>query len=435
MTITELADAVGGIPRGRSDAVFDGAGIDSRVLREGQLFVALRAERDGHEFVAAAAQHRAGAALVDQPVDVDLPQVIVADTELALARAGAAARQRLDSSTQVIGITGSVGKTTTKDLLAAMLSSVMPIGASARSFNNELGVPITLLEAPDAAGAVVVEMGARGVGHISTLCEQARPQIGIVTRVAAAHTEMFGSIDQVAEAKGELVAALPAAGTAVLNADDPLVAAMVGRTGAASVTYGEAGDVRAVDVEVDELLRPSFRMTSPWGDTSVRLPIAGRHNIGNALAAATAAMAIGMTPDDVASAISSAEVSPWRMELHRAPSGALVLNDAYNANPTSTAAALRSLAELPATRKFAVLGVMAELGDEARAMHVQIIDLANELGIGVMAVGTEEYGVVPASIEGVVAALSDLDSDSAVLIKGSRVAGLEVVAERLLQPQ
>jgi UDP-N-acetylmuramoyl-tripeptide--D-alanyl-D-alanine ligase len=277
-------------------------------------------------------------------------------------------------------------------------------------------------------------MGARNIGHIADLCAIAAPTIGIVTRVAAVHTEIFGTIEDVARAKSELVAALPASGTAVLNAGDERVAAMASVTTATVVTYGDRGEVHALDVVLDEALRGRFRLVSPWGETDVALAVGGRHQVDNALAAAAAALVCGMSLEEVATGLAAGALSPWRMELATTPSGAVVLNDAYNANPTSVAAALESLAALPARRRIAVLGVMAELGPDADAAHVAVAASARQLGIEVMSVAAPAYGVpdVP-DVDAAAEALGDLRKGDAVLVKGSRVAGLERLAALLLQ--
>jgi UDP-N-acetylmuramoyl-tripeptide--D-alanyl-D-alanine ligase len=431
LTCTDLADATGGRLEG-PDVVIDGASIDSRSVGPGQLFVPVVAERDGHEFVDAALEAGAAAYLTSRP-PVGGTAVVVDDTVVALQAAGRLARARLDGAT-VIGVTGSVGKTSVKDLLAATLAVRRRTAASERSFNNELGVPLTLLNAPDGTEAVVVEMGARNTGHIADLCAIASPTIGIVTRVAAVHTEIFGTIDDVAQAKSELVDALPSSGTAVLNAGDERVAAMAAVATATVVTYGEGGDVRAVDVVLDEALRGRFRLVSPWGETEVALAVRGRHQVDNALAAGAAALVCGLSLEDVATGLAAGALSPWRMELATTPSGAVVLNDAYNANPTSVTAALESLAALPARRRIAVFGVMAELGADADAAHVAVAETAEALGIEVLSVAAPAYGVrdVP-DVEAAAEALGDLGEGDAVLVKGSRVAGLERLAALLLQ--
>jgi UDP-N-acetylmuramoyl-tripeptide--D-alanyl-D-alanine ligase len=427
---SDLAAATGGRLEG-PDVVVEGATADSRDLVPGQLFVPIIAERDGHDFVEAALAAGAAAYLTARE-PVGGTAVVVEDTLVALGDAGRLARSRLRGA--VVGITGSVGKTSTKDLLAAALAPTRRVAASERSYNNEIGVPLTLLRAPGDCDAVAVEMGARGIGHIALLCSIARPTVGIVTRVAAAHTELLGSLDDVARAKGELVESLPSEGTAVLSASDPRVAAMADRTQAEVVTFGEGGDVRAVWLELDDQLRPTFTITSPWGSAVVELPLRGRHMVDNALAAAAAAMAVGASPADVAEGLSTATLSPWRMELVTAASGARILNDAYNANPESMRAALESLAALPAERRTAVLGVMAELGPEADAEHARITSLARELGIRTIAVGAPAYAadVDVADLAAAAEALGALGEGDAVLVKGSRVAGLERLAADLV---
>jgi UDP-N-acetylmuramoyl-tripeptide--D-alanyl-D-alanine ligase len=420
-----------------ADVEVDGVEIDSRAVKPGQLFVPIAAERDGHEYIADAVRSGANAYLTSAALEpVDATAVVVADTGRALIDLGTHARTRLPD--RVIGITGSVGKTTVKDLTAAALSAsfVGAVHASPRSFNNELGVPLTLANTPDGVEAVVVEMGARGRGHIALLCEIARPTVGIVTTVALAHAEMFGTIEEVAAAKGELVEALPPDGAAVLNGDHPLVVAMASRTTARVVTFGidRAGlDVTASAITIDDELRASFRLHSPWGGADVQLPVRGAHQVMNALAAAAGAMASGAEPAAVAEGLRTASSSPWRMDLQRTTSGALVLNDAYNANPTSMEAALRSLAVLPARRRVAVLGVMAELGPGGPAEHRRIAELARDLGIDVIAVDAPDYQAATVSgIDGALAALGPLADGDVVLVKGSRVAGLEQLADRLL---
>jgi UDP-N-acetylmuramoyl-tripeptide--D-alanyl-D-alanine ligase len=427
---SELADAVGGRLEG-PDITVDGASHDSRAIGRGQLFVPIVAERDGHEFIGAAIANGAGAYLTSGRLEGGTA-IVVEDTMHALQAAGRLARTRLPSP--VFGVTGSVGKTSVKDLLASILSERLVTAASAQSFNNEMGVPLTLLNAPDATQAVVVEMGARGVGHIAELCAIAHPTVGIVTRVAPVHTEEFGTIDDVARAKGELVEALPPRGIAILNAADPRVLAMAARAQGTVITFGEGGDVRAEDLTLDDELRPTFVLASPWERAKVTLRVRGRHQVENALAAAAAGLAEGIGTAAVVRGLERGSLSRWRMELVRAPSGALVLNDAYNANPTSVAAALDSLAALPARRRIAVLGVMAELGDRSTTDHAAIGERARDLDIRVIAVAAPDYrGEDVPTIDEALAALGDIGDGDAVLVKGSRVAGLERLATALLE--
>jgi UDP-N-acetylmuramoyl-tripeptide--D-alanyl-D-alanine ligase len=338
----------------------------------------------------------------------------------------------------VIGITGSVGKTTTKDLLAAVLGTTMVTASSQRSFNNELGVPITLANAPEHTQATVVEMGARDKGHIESLCYMAEPTVGVVTAVHAVHAEVMGDEDQIARVKGELIEYLPDDGLAVLNADDHRVAAMGDLTAARVITFGtgSSADVRATHLRTDDDLRTRFTLESPWGHLEVHLGARGSHNVGNATAAAAVGLWAGVPPGGVAEGLAAPLRSPWRMELHRSPSGLVILNDAYNAGPASMTAALRSLADIPARRRVAVLGIMAELGDRAAMEHQCISELADDLGVELLAVDTDLYGPDPVALGETIdrmAAEGMLGDGTVVLFKGSRVAGLEDVALALVE--
>jgi len=427
---SEVAEITGGSLHG-PDVTVDGAAIDSRVLRPGALFVPVVAERDGHDFIAAALDAGASAYLTDRTPGA-ATAIAVGDTSAALADLGRWARGQLPGP--VVGITGSAGKTSTKDLLGAVLRPESPTAVSERSFNNELGVPLTLFNADDGTRLAVLEMGARGFGHIAWLCEIARPDIGVVTNVAAAHTEMFGDLDGVARAKGELVAALPRTGTAVLNANDDRVMLMASRSAAPVLTFGvAAGDVRADDRSLDDELRVSFRLESPWGKANVRLEARGLHQAANAAAAAAAALAIGIDFERVVGNLERAAMSPWRMEVTRTATGALVINDAYNANPASVFAAFEALRAVPAERRIAVLGPMLELGATSAEEHHGLGSKAKQMGIRLIAVGAPEYGAAEAvdSVDEAVVLIGDLAAGDAVLVKASRAAGLERLAARL----
>lgn len=445
-TLPEIAEATGG---SLADPRPDGAGADvavtvggvshdSRDLRPGDLFVAIRAERDGHDFIPAAAASGAAAVMVEEGPELSLPAVVVEQTGQALLDLGRAARRRL--GIPVVAITGSVGKTSTKDMAAAALGAGRRTVASARSFNNELGVPLTLANAPDSCEVAVLEMGARGPGHIALLCGVAQPVTGVVTAVAAAHTEMFGDLDGIARAKGELIESLPANGLAVLNGDDERVRKMAGRGPAPALYYSVAhpappgAEMVAEGITLDDDLRPRFQVRSPWGRTEVALEARGAHQVGNALAALAVAANEGVELAGAAEALRTAALSPMRMDLRRARSGAAVLDDSYNANPASMAAALTALAALPAARRVAVLGVMAELGERRREEHLAIAEMAARLGVEVLAFGTDDYGIEalhdPAAV---LERLGRLGVGDAVLVKGSRVAALERVATRLVE--
>ncbi len=435
--LSEIAEAVGGrMVAGDPGAIADGVSIDSREIDRGMLFVPIVAERDGHDFVPAAAAAGAAAVIVSR-LDladgngVGLPTVAVADTAAALRSLGILARTRLPDA--VVGVTGSVGKTTTKDLLRAALAADRPTHANVRSFNNELGVPITLANAPAGTGATIIEMGARGVGHIRSLCAVARPTVGVVLAVAAAHTELFGDLDGVAQAKGELVEDLPASGAAVLNAADPRVMAMADRTAARVITFGPGGDVDADAVRLDDELRPRFELRTPEGSAQVTLPAAGVHTVTNACAAAAAALAVGADTATIAAGLETATISPWRMAIERTATGARVINDAYNANPASMHAAIDALMAASARRRVAVVGRMAELGTEAAEEHRRVGARLAALDVEVISFGVPEYGGrLLTEIDDALDTIGELGPDDVVLVKASRVAGLERLAARLV---
>jgi len=439
---SDIARAVGGELVG-PDVEVDEARNDSREIVGGELFVPLVDERDGHDFIPNALD--AGAAAYFTAREPQGGSAIrVADPAQALAALGMHARSKLPD--RVVGVTGSVGKTSCKDLAAAALGVRFETHASLRSFNNELGVPLTLINAPDGTEAAVIEMGARGLGHIDELCEIAQPSIGVVTTVEAVHTELFGDLVQVALAKGELIERLPVSGTAILNKANEHVAAMASRAAGRVLFFGtESADVRASKITLDAELRPSFVLESPWGSAAVQLGVRGEHHVMNALAAAAAALVCDVPVDDVARGLGMAALSPWRMELHTSPSGTLVLNDAYNAGPASMEAALRSLVQLQASRHIAVLGPMAELGAHGDHAHRRIAEIAYELGVELIAVAAPAYVVTSAGVHDVhhvdhvndidaaLARLDGLGPGDAVLVKGSRVAGLERLAHALAE--
>lgn len=421
----ELAGHLGGELVG-PDVSIEGASIDSRTIRPKQLYVPIVAARDGHTFIPAALEAGAAAYLTAQE-PLCGTAIRVRDTAAALLRLGALARDRVGGA---IGVTGSVGKTTTKDLLTGCLASTFRTAASERSFNNELGLPLTLLGAPEGTRWVVLEMGVRRVGDVERLCQVARPDVGIVTSVDMAHVQYLGDLDGVARAKGELVAALPTSGLAVLNFDDPRVRRMASLSACPVLGYGTAGDadVRVENVTLDRDLRARFRLSSPWGQSEVRLALHGPHQVANALAAATAALWCGVPIDAVAAALGETQGSPWRMEVHHVPGGPVLVVDCFNAIPASAEAAVRSLAALPGERKLALLGLMAELGDHSESEHRRIALVAGELGIDVVGYETGVYGEAHVTgVDEAVGLLRTMGPDDAALVKGSRVARLEDV--------
>jgi UDP-N-acetylmuramoyl-tripeptide--D-alanyl-D-alanine ligase len=455
LTLAEVAELTGGELAGPGQVTVTGAvTFDSRAVGAGDLFVAMAGERvDGHDFLAAAAAAGAVGALSSRADDA-LPCVVVADSVEALGKLASGVHARLVAGgLQTLGITGSSGKTSTKDLLGQVLAAAGPTVSPPGSYNNDIGLPLTVLGADEQTRFLVLEMGSRGRGHIARLCRVARPRVGVVLNVGSAHLGEFGSPEGIAEAKGELVEALPEDGTAVLNADDPRVLGMAPRTRARVLTTGRGADadVRAVDVALDEQARPRFVLVAGGEEHPVALQVVGEHQVANALSAAGAALAVGMTPGEVATALSAAGPrSRWRMEVSRRDDGVTVVNDAYNANPESMRAALAALAGLPATRRIAVLGGMAELGPDAAAEHDRLGRDAAAAGADlIVAVGPDAVGIADgaaaagrrAGEESVHvpdrAAARELLSEvlrpgDVVLVKASRSYGLELLAADLL---
>lgn len=446
--------AVAEITGARLDLVADPAAvvansvvIDSRAAVPGSLFAALPGERvDGHDFAPAAVAGGSVAVLASRPTG--MPTLIVADVPAALARL---ARTVVDSlpGLAIAGITGSVGKTTTKDLAAQLIEQLGPTVAPHGSFNNEIGHPLTVLRAAQDTRYLVLELSARGAGHIAALCEIAPPVLGVVLRVGHAHAGEFGGLAEVARAKGELPAALPAHGVALLNADDPYVLAMADRTAARVVTFGASGQamVRAQDIRLDDHGRPEFLLITPGGSAPVRLRLSGEHNVVNALAAAALAGEFGLDVATIADGLSAATArSRWRMEVTQRPDGVTVINDAYNANPEAMTAAIGTLAAMAGGRRtFAVLGPMAELGSESQARHEEAGAQAARAGVaGLIVVGEDASPMLAgaraerswrgellgvADVSSAVEALgARLGPGDVVLVKASRSAGLERVA-------
>lgn len=422
-----------------ADVEIDGASFDSRSLTAGQMFVPLVAERDGHDFVDDAIARGAVAYLSSRPARADLIDRIacieVADTAEALMDAARWARTRLPAGTMAVGITGSVGKTTTKDLVAAAISSTKRTVASERSYNNEQGLPVTILNAPIDTEVLVLEMGMRGFGQIDLLCRIGRPAIGVVTRVGEAHTSLVGGLDGVARAKGELVEALPSFGVAILNADDERVIAMRSRTSARVLSYGESStsDIRIDDLSLDQHGRARFTARTPDGSIDVHLAIPGRHSASNAAAAIAVGVALGVPLAAMTDGLAAARVSAHRSNAVTLASGATLLDDCYNANPTSMLAALDTLAALGSGRRLAVLGLMAELDDPAEA-HSRMARRAHELRIEIVAVGTDLYGVDPVDVASAIDRIRALGAGDAALVKASRVAALERVVDAVTSP-
>lgn len=444
MTLGEIADVVHGRLSGADPGALVSAPVefDSRKAGPGGLFLALPGEHvDGQAYVGDAIAAGAVAALVTRPVEA--PSIEVADGRAALAALAAHVVRRLPTVT-VIGVTGSSGKTSTKDLLAQLLARLGPTVAPPESFNNELGHPYTVLLSTVDTRYLVLETSARGIGHIRYLAEIAPPRIGVVLNVGSAHLGEFGTREAIAQAKGELVEALPADGVAVLNADDPLVSSMRARTTARVVTFGAAGDVRASGVGLDDLGRPSFVLHAAGAAADVALHLSGEHHVSNALAAAAVALECGLPLRDVAAALSEATPrSKWRMETSERPDGALVINDSYNANPESMRAALAGLAGIGhrrGARTWAVLGEMAELGGASASAHDAVGRAAAELGLSrVVLVGEGARAIdhgadwVPDAEAAISLLRKEVQPGDVVLVKASRAVGLERVALELLR--
>ncbi|MDJ0341084.1 UDP-N-acetylmuramoyl-tripeptide--D-alanyl-D-alanine ligase [Streptomyces sp. H10-C2] len=457
LTLAEVADAVSGrmhdIPE-PGTRVTGPVVIDSRDVVPGALFAALPGERvDGHTFAEGAVKDGAVAVLASRPVGV--PAIVVDDVVAALGALARTVIARLGATT--VALTGSAGKTSTKDLMAQLLERHAPTVWTPGSFNNEIGLPLTALRADESTRHLVLEMGARGIGHIRYLAGLTPPRIGVVLNVGAAHIGEFGGRDQTALAKGELVEALPAAdqgGVAVLNADDPLVRAMASRTKARVVLFGEAADagIRAENVRLNDRGQPLFTLRTPAGCAEVTLRLYGEHHVSNALAAAAVARELGMPVEEIATALSGAgTLSHWRMEVTERPDGVTVVNDAYNANPDSMRAALRALAAMGRGRRtWAVLGEMAELGGESLTEHDAVGRLVVRLNVSkLVAVGGLEaawldmgaknegsWGEESVHVSDAETAIdllrSELRPGDVVLVKASRAVGLERVALALL---
>jgi UDP-N-acetylmuramoyl-tripeptide--D-alanyl-D-alanine ligase len=455
MSLPEIAQVVGGAVVHDSGVTVEGpAFVDSRVAERGGLFVAVAGERvDGHDFADAALE--AGAAAVLSVRDTGRPGVLTADPVAALARLARHVLGRLPR-TRVVALTGSQGKTSTKDLLAQVLASAGTTVATLGSFNNELGLPLTVLRAEPATEYLVLEMGARHIGDLQASCEVARPDVALVLNVGKAHVGEFGSQEAIAQAKGEIVEALTADGIAVLNADDPLVAAMATRTAASVRTFGSGAgaDVRFENLRLDDLGRPSFELEAAGDRVPVSLGLVGEHHAGNAAAAAAVALALGMALDAVASALAAATtLSRGRMEVSERADGVTVIDDAYNANPDSMRAALKALAAIgrgrPEARTVAVLGEMRELGASSREEHDAVGRLVVRLDIDQLLVVGEpakplhlgaclegswggESVFVPDNDAATAWLRGHLEPGDVVLFKASNAARLASVAEAVL---
>jgi UDP-N-acetylmuramoyl-tripeptide--D-alanyl-D-alanine ligase len=457
LSLGEIAEATDGtVCDGEPATPVTGAAfVDSRRVAKGGLFVALMGEHvDGHAFAGAAV--RGGAAGVLATRRVGCPAVVVDDSLDALGRLTRVVIDKLPDL-RIVAVTGSQGKTTTKDLIASILEQAGPTVAAEGSFNNEIGVPLTALKATPLTRYLVVEMGARGVGHIAYLCEMTPPDVSVVLNVGVAHLGEFGSQERIAMAKAELVEALTGDGTAVLNATDPRVAAMSARTPARVLTFGAAAnaDVQVRDLAVDGSGKPRFDLVHAGERRQVTLPLVGAHQAMNAAAASAAALACGLSFNVIAGVLPTvSERSRWRMEIRDRPDGVTVINDAYNANPDSMRAAVEALMAMArgrgtGVRTWAVLGEMRELGAGSHREHeavgrlvarsqvsrlVVVGDRANPLHQGAcLEAGWQGESVLVPDVEQAVRLVcSQLRAGDIVLVKASRASGLEQVAQRLV---
>lgn len=466
LSVQTLLDVTGAeLLAGPTSTMVNGLAIDSRDVQPGAAFVAFAGERaDGHRFIAEALAEGARAVLVtrdDQQVRdafdggmrAETALLRVVDPQRAVEALGSWHRERL--MCPVIGVTGSTGKTTTKDFLRSVLATRMRVVATTQNRNNELGVPLTLMSAGVETEALVVEMAMRGPGQIAHLCEIARPTAGLVTNVGVSHVEILGSEAAIASAKGELVQAIPSAGRVFLNGDDGWSDVLAAASSAPVIRYGlgAGADVRAEDISIGEDGGPSFTIITHDASARVSLPSPGRHNVYNALAAAAVGIHLGLGLEDVVAGLEQATFSKWRMESFVSAAGLTVINDAYNANPTSMRAAISALGDTPTRgRRIAVLGDMAELGSLAELAHFQlgseiasgpvealitVGERARRIAEGALAAGMDVDMVRPcATAEEASEVLDDLaEPGDTVLVKASRVMRLETVVEGMIEPR
>ena len=421
----DVAHAVSGQLNG-ANSHLEGVSFDSRSIKPGQLFVPIIGQRDGHDFIVDALNRGAGAYLTSREPQ-GRTSIKVENTVASLLLLGAWARARLNDQLQnrVVAITGSVGKTSTKDFVASALATKFRTHASELSFNNDFGLPTTILNAPDDVEVLVLEMGMRGFGEIARLCQVAHPNIGIVTAVSNAHTQRVGSIEGVARAKQELVESLAESDFAILNADDPNVLSMRKASKAKVFTFGESktADVQMTSCQINQQGCANASVKTPWGDINLMMRVPGRHMAHNALAAICVAGILELELDTVAQAISNSEISPSRMQIRKLNNGAVVLDDSYNANPASMRAALETLLSLDGTRRVAFCGLMAELAKPDED-HLAIAKYATQNHIEIVAIETNLYGVSPVTFATAREMLEQLSANDVALVKGSKVAGL-----------
>jgi UDP-N-acetylmuramoyl-tripeptide--D-alanyl-D-alanine ligase len=444
-TLAEFANECGGKLRG-SDRSFSGVSTDTRTLKAGELFVALRGPRfNANEFVSAAQAAGAAGAVVDSEQSIGISQILVQDTQAALEHLGHAWRSQF--CLPLVGVAGSNGKTTAKEMTATILSQAGNCLATRGNLNNHIGVPLTLLRLEPTNRFAVVEMGANHAGDVAALVRIARPTVGLITNAGAEHLEGFGSLEGVARAEGEMVEGLPPEATAVINADDEFATLWRQMTAARVITFGieKPADFVASGIRTtigSEGFVTRFTLESPLGPgTPVELQMGGRHNVSNALAASAAAGAAGATLQHIVAGLAAVRAVPGRLQFKKTSGGAWLIDDSYNANPSSVRAGIEVLASLEG-RRWLVLGDMAELGDYAQSSHREIGEYARKRGIErlyatgpLAALAVESFGPGAqwfADTPALAQALQSASADVRMLIKGSRVNRLERVVEALV---
>jgi len=433
ITASEVASVAHGTLVGL-DCEASGIAFDSRTLRHGQAFVALGGEADGHDYLRDAVTAGAPFAIVQRGKSIDaLTCVEVDDCDAALTAIGRHCRDRLATTLdgRVIGITGSVGKTSTKDLVLAVLrSKYANAHGPEKSLNNDIGVPVTIVNSPDSCEALVLEMGMRGLGEIARLCDVGQPQIGVITEVGDAHSERVGGIEGVVRAKAELLHSLPQSGIAIVNSDSVNAMKTVHSIAARVMTFGssETAAVRWEIVSSDERGCCTVRFMAGNESAVGIVPLPGIHMASNAASAVAVGITCGIGIAQCVEALSNTQSASQRMQWVIGRNGIRILDDSYNANPVSVAAALRTVAETPAKQRYAVLGVMAEVLHSDLA-HQEIAKLCEQLGIELLALETDLYGTNALSLRDIAKTLDGRDSNTVVLVKGSRVAGAERVVQ------
>jgi len=462
LTVEEIAGCTRGIlVNGSPELKVRGIGIDSRNIADGDMFIPLRGRTDGHAYIGDALRNGASGYLVEKGVGdrgkltgLKGTQYVIEVEDSLKALQDIAAYHRTRLSAKVIGVTGSTGKTTTKDMLNCILTRKLNVVSTDKNYNNEIGVPLTILKADENAKVLVIEMAMRGIGQIKELAEIAKPDVGVVTNIGQAHMELLGSEEMIAQAKAELIEAIPENGVVVLNADDLWTPNISKSARARIVSYGiTSGDIRGSEIVVDDLGRASFRL-NVYDDAIgyiVRLAVPGRHNVYNALAASTAALQAGLSIDDVRIGIADCRATAMRMEIFATDDNVVILNDAYNANPTSMQAALSTLMDIATEgRHIAVLGDMLELGNISSEAHKQIGEIVASLGVSILvAVGPESQIMADSAVKAGMppkAVIACENSRTAaqvlkqlvtigdvVLVKASRGVGLEEAVRAIVK--